>query len=89
MKKVLIALGSVMILAFTGCGGASGVQSGSEVSSVEATSSEVAGSETTNVAPADAAVGSEVEGGVTNSSLIAEQIVSQAKFLGQPVNGIN
>ena len=33
MKKVLIALGSVMILAFTGCGGASGSAASSEAAS--------------------------------------------------------
>lgn len=61
MKKVLIALGSVVVLAFTGCGGANGVQSGSDVTaevssnnsentqSSTASSNDVGSATTTNV----------------------------------------
>lgn len=92
MKKVLIALGSVIILAFTGCGGANGVQSGSEVAAVVSSNnseSSVASGALSGTTVDTASVGQADESGVSTGALIADQIASQAKFLGQPVSGIN
>lgn len=72
MKRVLIALGSVVILAFSGCGASGTVSSPGVTQDVAAD----------GTSPS-------VEGGVSNSGVINEQIESQAEFLGQTTSGVN